>query len=642
MIESAAGAPAREPVPILGSGVSYLDGAEPELLALMRAASDRSSGSDELMHHIHDWPSNYHLSPLRENLLLPLTLTPGLRVLDVGCGTGTLTRRIAESGAEVIGLEGSLARAQVAAERVRGLDNARILCGSLTDYIESRPTDTPDAFDLILVCGVLEYAGAGIGGATGPARMLGQVRSLLAHGGSLVLAIENRWGLKYILSHPEDHLGSPWIGMEGYWRTASGIQTWSRRELAQLLSDAGLPDQRWFAAYPDYKMPKVLVAEELLSTREGCQLVKQFVRDPVSDQPDPGVLAADPLLTFQSVLDAGMGLELANSFLVVCGSPGVAERHVAPGLLWLGVAQRAKAWRSVRVLHLDQHAARLVTAGGTAQIENWPLVHSRGAAEVVRGVNAEDALRRALLHEGMEGATVRALIARWWSESMDALAESGSEGAAFDLLPSNFIIDDGDTWHLVDTEFRWLEELPEGFVPWRSALWTAVSLCKTMGVPRGVAPDTRVRDFVAGLLRMADVRIDHQQIECFIGIEAQIQARVAGDVSEKSLSGLADSVRKLTQSPVRSLRPKPHYLSLLADLDASEERLAQARQQHDELLAQRDDLLAQRDSLNQAKSALVRRVAELEATLSQVFDSTRWRAAERIRHPLSRTRGSNG
>jgi len=57
------------------------------------------------------------------DLLAPL---PGERILDLGCGDGALTRRIAEAGAEVVGVDASAE--QVAAARALGLD-ARVADG---------------------------------------------------------------------------------------------------------------------------------------------------------------------------------------------------------------------------------------------------------------------------------------------------------------------------------------------------------------------------------------------------------------------------------------------------------------------------------------------------------------------------------
>ena len=49
---------------------------------------------------------------------------PGERILDVGCGNGTLTKRIAERGAEVVGIDNS--PEMIAAARAMGLD-ARLI-----------------------------------------------------------------------------------------------------------------------------------------------------------------------------------------------------------------------------------------------------------------------------------------------------------------------------------------------------------------------------------------------------------------------------------------------------------------------------------------------------------------------------------
>ena len=49
---------------------------------------------------------------------------PGETILDVGCGDGTLTLRIKEAGAEVVGIDNSLS--MIGAAKAKGLD-ARLM-----------------------------------------------------------------------------------------------------------------------------------------------------------------------------------------------------------------------------------------------------------------------------------------------------------------------------------------------------------------------------------------------------------------------------------------------------------------------------------------------------------------------------------
>jgi SAM-dependent methyltransferase len=330
---------------ILGDLVEYEDGAESEVLGVLERATDRSAGSDELARAIHDWPTRYHFAPERSGILAPAQLGAGDRVLDLGAGTGALSRTIAETGAQVVALEGGLARAKAAAARCSGLSDVSVVAGSLSEFRD------PEGFDVVVAVGVLEYASSRSGGAAGAQKFLERVRALLRDDGVLLLAIENQLGLRYLLGAPEDHLAQPYIGVEGY-PDENGPRTYSRRALQRLLAEAGFPSQWWGAAFPDYKLPTAIVSQAAYELPEARALVDQFVPQIVSRDPFPVTSPAAPDAVYRSFLQAGLALEVANSFVVVAASNADALARVDDSvLLWRFDAGRRQRWCRTTSVH---------------------------------------------------------------------------------------------------------------------------------------------------------------------------------------------------------------------------------------------------------------------------------------------------
>ncbi|MCL1894361.1 MAG: protein N-lysine methyltransferase family protein, partial [Holophagaceae bacterium] len=63
---------------------------EDRLLSILKSAGDISANSRELQFYQTDWPSIYHLSSLRGNLLRPFLghFSSGKSVLELGAGCG--------------------------------------------------------------------------------------------------------------------------------------------------------------------------------------------------------------------------------------------------------------------------------------------------------------------------------------------------------------------------------------------------------------------------------------------------------------------------------------------------------------------------------------------------------------------------
>ncbi|WP_215218814.1 class I SAM-dependent methyltransferase [Novilysobacter luteus] len=319
------------------AGIAYSDGdaSEDGLLLTLRCAGDVSVFSPELRSACVDWPSFYHLSSERANLLRPFSteFSATTRVLEIGAGCGAVTRFLGETGAQVLALEGSRRRAIIARERTRDLGNVEVVAERFQEF-------APDArFDVITLIGVLEYANVFSDAPQAALDMLDKVRAMLAPGGCLFLAIENRFGLKYLAGAPEDHLGKPMVGVEGGY-SRGGVRTYGRAELDALLARAGFGQRAFHVPLPDYKTPVSIIAPAGLQADpqefDAGTLAAQAVRR----DHQLGATTFNLQRAWTGIGENGLMLDLGNSFLVRAVVTGDAEGVEGP-LAWHYSTQRS-------------------------------------------------------------------------------------------------------------------------------------------------------------------------------------------------------------------------------------------------------------------------------------------------------------
>ncbi len=183
------------------------------------------------------------------------TFFAGKKVLELGCGLGAITRFLGESDAEIVhSIEGSLNRAKVAALRCKDLENVEVIC----DQFQSLKT-SEGYYDVVTLIGVLEYAHLFDDSPDAAEKILKLAFSALnPKGGKLIIAIENKLGLKYFAGVPEDHLGYSFCGIEDAY-SSRGVKTFSRRELETMFVKVGFRNFEQFLSLPDYKLPTTIV-----------------------------------------------------------------------------------------------------------------------------------------------------------------------------------------------------------------------------------------------------------------------------------------------------------------------------------------------------------------------------------------------
>jgi SAM-dependent methyltransferase len=567
---------------------SYRDGAEERVYDLICDAADLSSMSDELAAQATNWAERYHLATSRANLLRPFALPPDAVVLEIGAGCGAITRYLGERCGSVDALEPVLSRARAARARVRDLSNVEVFVGSIED-LPAEP-----AYDLVVVVGVLEYVGEGSADLVAQRSFLRRIEGVLRQGGSLLLAIENRLGVKYLAGAGEDHTGKVYDSVEGY-PAGTVARTFSRSELTGLLETAGLAPS-FYCAFPDYKVPRAVMSDALF--RSQPQLAWRMPQFPSPDRTGRWSRGANEERLWRALVQEGIGPSFGNSFVVI------ARKGLGRGDgddLW-PLGQLAAFYQPER---RAAYATQTLVSerDGTTVFRRSPLrsapARSRPALGGLRDaerVHGESALVPGTdLLEVLEGADddrLASYLRRWVAIAESEAAERG--GYELDLLPHNLVETSNGSLEIIDREWGSSVVSRDEFLA-RGVLMTALKLvfrtppsrwpCETFGdaaVYMGV---------MVGLDPSGDWLVSAVQREA--ELQAEVLIETGWDVKAPTqLDSIRSNLEETLAMPLSwlPLGPRDH------------DRLTEVYEQLNEAYEANQQLVAERDSIKASSS----------------------------------------
>lgn len=438
----------------------YCDGAvEEEILEIVKTKEPSMYGKE--IEERKNWPVLYHLSRLRENIVSWIPVKKTDRVLEVGSGCGAVTGALARMAGSVTCIELSERRSQINACRHPDCGNVTIKLGNFQEIEPHLACD----YDYIFLIGVFEYAQSYIGGEKPYETFMAILKRHLAPGGRLVIAIENRLGLKYWAGCKEDHLGTYFDGIEGYPR-GGGVRTFTRSVLEEICRANGIGEYRFYYPYPDYKFMTSLYSDARLpKVGELSDNMRNFDRE--------RMLLFDEKQVFDSLIREGQFPLFSNSYVLVTGGalPVVYARcsndRAPQYAIRTEIRRRGDGCFEVRkipqsecarahVAAMAENCRRLEEAyAGSGLLVN--TCHMDGEEAVfayLSGRTLEEALDDCLDRDDKEG--FQALFDRYRQ-----LAEYPTKSAVcnYDLIFSNIIIT-AQGWHLIDYEWVWDREVP--------------------------------------------------------------------------------------------------------------------------------------------------------------------------------------
>ncbi len=248
------------------------------------------------------WPVFYHLTNIRKNIIHWYPMKKEASVLEIGAGMGAITGTLCEKAKRVVCVELSKRRATALANRNQEKENLEVIVGNLNDV------QFHEKFDYITLIGVLEYANLYTYTENPYIDFLNYIKTFLKKDGKLLIAIENKLGMKYFAGAPEDHTGIKYDGVMGY-RDKKGIQTFGKQELKQMLSQVGLKHTKFYYPLPDYKLPNKIFSDDYLPNETTIQDYMIYYYEGTK-------IEFDEKKAYQETIKNGVFDVFANSFFV--------------------------------------------------------------------------------------------------------------------------------------------------------------------------------------------------------------------------------------------------------------------------------------------------------------------------------------
>ena len=518
---------------------AYSDGdiEEDYVLEVIEGAKDTSSTSVELESHIRDWPSEYHLTSKRANLLRALDLSGLEQVLELGCGCGAISRYLAEQGMNVDAVEGSPRRASIAHSRCRELDNINIIN---SNFNHLRLPE--NSYDAVFLIGVFEYAKRfcphAVDDRAAVLEIIAAVQRSLKPDGVIITAIENRIGLKYLMGATEDHYGVPYIGIHRYPESA-GIRTYDNAEWRSILAEAGLNSNVFLAPFPDYKIPRVVLHEEFLKQPEASlhlrgSVSRDYLRALNSD--------FDEYLFWQTCNQNNSMLEFSNSYLIIAGrNSNTADRLAVYDFSHFTGSQRKPEFRTATrkrrneliVVKQKLHEAQSEDSG-----QSW-IRQLYFDEKYLRGKLLADVwLQSLMIWQDQQRLLV--LFKEYYEYLKNYASQHADAKDIIDVLPFNIVIDETGNFHSFDREWLVDEKLTVEFVLFRALLWFVYANNSQFATIFDDNGCNSVRDYIVDSFKQLGIEAT-DRLDEYAEMEGRLQTAIGVGEQKGLIYGLLDT-----------------------------------------------------------------------------------------------------
>jgi len=441
---------------------------------LLEIAKDRAEVEyQRIIEESASWPILYHLSPLRENIVEWLPIDKSMKVLEVGSGCGAITGALSRKAGSVTCCDLSLKRSKINAYRHMQSDNVTIHVGNFTDVEKDLDKD----YDYICLIGVFEYAKGYVDSEDPYGDFLKLLKCHCKAKGNIVIAIENKFGLKYWAGCKEDHLATYFSSLEDY-PNGGVVRTFTDRGLIDIAKRCGFRKYKMYYPYPDYKFMTNLYSNNRLPRRGE---LKNNIRNMDRDR----VVLFNEKDVFDNILNEGLFNLYSNSYMLVLGpepdtdfirysNDRMSKYSICTEMVKTDETNSLSIRKRALSVEAADHLKNMAAAGeklskryeGSKLEINKCKLSEDGMSldlEYVPGTSLEEMLDECLAKNDIDG------FVELYKEYLERISygEENAEITDLDLIFSNILID-GDRWTVIDYEWTVNEARPTREIGFRA------------------------------------------------------------------------------------------------------------------------------------------------------------------------------
>ena len=516
--------------------IDYSDGDEIEgrLLNALHASADVSLFSKDLIQHQKVWSFLYHFSADRVNLLRPLaSKLASSKVLELGCGCGAITRYLGELGAEVVALEGSLRRAEIAAARTRDLSKVTVVADRLQDL------PLQGAFDVVTLIGVLEYSQVFVDAEDPIQAVLERAKSYLKPNGILLVAIENQLGLKYFAGAPEDHGVGVMAGINDLYTDKTAI-TFGHQELLQRIQQAGFNWVETFLPFPSYKLPMLVVHPKGYTQHHPNWNLGTLLASSVpSDRQKIPAPTFSLERAWSVIARNGLCADLANSHLFVAslGEEPLTDEQILASYFSPSRAGEYSQQLDFVLQDEDQIAIRRQSLESTPATLNLndapqePYLQGLLHADLVHGVLQRPGWSLAALYDWCL-PWLKTLREERVEPNEQSIALFGTDhkewlpGHFIDAIPKNLMLESSGQCTFIDLEWEEPQPLPLALVVYRGLMVT-LTMVTSIAEPE-IRQHAQVNKLIEALMQELGLPITEQDYATFMPVIERLRCHAKG------------------------------------------------------------------------------------------------------------------